>query len=276
VSALAGVRLVSLALNTPGPLAMARLAAEGARVTKIEPPSGDPLREFCRSFYDELHRNIAVEGIDLKSAAGHQRLRTLVAECDVFVTSQRPSGLARLGLTPDSLRDARWLNIVGERARPERAGHDLTYLARAGLLRESMPISLIADVIGSERAFSAVLLLLRQPAGTHAQVGLFDSLDSLLAPLTHGLTAIGGTLGGGLPAYGVYRAKEGMVAIAALEPHFRHRLYSALAIEPDGDLTNVMTTRTAEEWERWGEDHDLPIARVRPAGASPPRPPTRA
>jgi hypothetical protein len=36
-----------------------------------------------------------------------------------------------------------------------------------------------------------------------------------------------------------------------------------LSLEPDSDLTHVMTTRTAEEWERWGADHDLPIARLR-------------
>jgi alpha-methylacyl-CoA racemase len=258
-----GVRVVSMALNAPGPLAVARLAAEGARVTKVEPPSGDPLQAFCRSFYDELHQRVRVERIDLKSADGIARLRTLVDEADIFISSQRPSALARLGLTPASLSRARWLNIVGERAQPEIAGHDLTYLARAGLLGESLPVTLMADVMGSERAFSAALLLLRQPPGAHVDVGLYDSLDSLIAPRKHGLTGPGALLGGGLPAYGVYAAKEGRVAIAALEPHFRQRLYSALALQEGADLTDAMRTRTAEDWERWAEEHDLPIAAVR-------------
>jgi crotonobetainyl-CoA:carnitine CoA-transferase CaiB-like acyl-CoA transferase len=276
VNALAGVRVVSIALNAPGPLAVARLVAEGATATKIEPPSGDPLCRFCEPFYAELHKNVSVERLDLKSAAGSARVHALLADCDLFVASQRPSALSRLGLTADALTDIRCLNIVGELAHPERPGHDLTYLARAGLLRESMPVSLLADVMGSERAFSAALLLLRQPPGTHTEVGLFDSLDSLLAPLEHGLTAPGGLLGGGLPSYGVYRTKEGMVALAALEPHFRSRLYDALSLELDADLTDVMMTRTATEWERWGEHHDLPIARVRPAAASPRPRSTRA
>lgn len=260
-----------MALNAPGPLAVARLAAEGARVIKIEPPSGDPLREFCRSFYDDLHQQVTVEQIDLKSPGGAARLGELLADADLFISSQRPSALARLGLTAESLSHVRWVNIVGERAQPEVAGHDLTYLARAGLLRESLPVTLLADVMGSERAFSAALLLLRQPPGARAEVGLFDSLDSLAKPLTHGLTAPGALLGGGLPAYGIYPAKDGRVAIAALEPQFRERLYRALAVEPGSDLTAVMLTRTAEDWERWGEEHDVPIARVRAAGASLPR-----
>lgn len=263
MGALDGVHVVSMALNAPGPLAVARLAAEGARVTKIEPPSGDPLQEFCRAFYDELHQRVTVEHADLKTDAGRKRLGDLLHDADVFISSQRPSALARLGLTTDSLSRVRWLNIVGERAQPEVAGHDLTYLARAGLLRDSLPPTLMADVIGSERAFAAVLLLLRQPAGTHSEVGLYDSLDSLIAPLKHGLTATGALLGGGLPAYGIYRAKEGAVAIAALEPHFRRRLYSALGLIDGADLTEAMSTRTAEEWERWAQDHDLPIAALR-------------
>ena len=41
LSLLQGVKIVSLALNAPGPVAAARLTRMGAEVTKIEPPSGD-------------------------------------------------------------------------------------------------------------------------------------------------------------------------------------------------------------------------------------------
>jgi len=265
-----------MALNLPGPLAVAHLAEEGAGVTKIEPPAGDPLAAICASLYNQLHRHVHVERVDLKSAGGDSRIRTLLGDADVFISSQRPSALARLGLDSVSLAPIRWLNIVGERAQPEVAGHDLTYLARAGLLRDELPVTVLADVMGSERAFSAVLLLLRQPPGTHAEVGLYDSLDSLAAPLRHGLTAPGALLGGGLPAYGIYPAKEGTVAIAALEPHFRERLYRALALAPESDLRAVMLERTAEEWERWGEQYDVPIARVRAPAANPSPPSARA
>lgn len=260
---LAGIHIVSTALNTPGPLAVSRAVAEGARATKIEPPAGDPLEGVCRSWYDELHRGVTVERIDLKTDGGKSRLRRLLDGADLFISSQRPSSLTRLGLDAAFTSRTRWLNIVGEIAHPEVPGHDLTYQARAGLLGEAMPISLYADVLGSERAFSAALLLLRQPVGARGDVGLYDSLAPLVAPLRHGLTARRGALGGGLPAYGIYRAKEGSVAIAALEPQFRQRLYSLLNLEQDSDLVAAMKAMTADEWEQWAMERDLPIAAIR-------------
>ncbi len=260
---LQGIRVVSMALNLPGPLAVARLAEEGAAVTKIEPPGGDPLETICASWYAELHRLASVERLDLKNDTGRGRLATLLAAADVFVSSQRPSALARLGLDRSTLARTRWVSMVGDRAEPEVPGHDLTYQARAGLLRGSLPVSLFADVMGSERAFAAVLLLLRQPSGVHAEVGIYDSLAPLVATSMHGLTSPRGPLAGGLPAYGVYRARNGSVAIAALEPHFRRGLYQALNLPDGAPLAEVMLTRTADEWEQWARERDLPIAALR-------------
>jgi crotonobetainyl-CoA:carnitine CoA-transferase CaiB-like acyl-CoA transferase len=260
---LAGVHVVSMGLNVPAPLAVARLAGRGATVVKIEPPSGDPLEEICPAWYADLHRHVTVERVNLKSADGRSRLWALLEPCDLFVSSQRPSALARLGLDSRSLAKVRWLNIVGECSQPEIPGHDLTYQARAGLLRGGMPVSLLADIMGSERAFGEMLLLLRQAPGAHAVVGLFDSLAPLVATSKYGVTSPGGILGGGLPAYRVYAAREGQVAVAALEPHFRERLYSELALPPGSDLTAAMRTRSADEWEQWAAERDLPIAAVR-------------
>ncbi|HYU78908.1 MAG TPA: CoA transferase, partial [Vicinamibacterales bacterium] len=156
---------MSIALNVPGPLAVARLRSEGARVVKVEPPTGDPLAAICRAWYDELHEDVSIEQLDLKTTEGSRAMRALLADADVFVSSQRPASLARLGLDDSSVEHLWWLNVVGELAHPETPGHDLTYQARAGLLGESMPISLFADVLGAERAFAGVLLLLRQPRG---------------------------------------------------------------------------------------------------------------
>jgi crotonobetainyl-CoA:carnitine CoA-transferase CaiB-like acyl-CoA transferase len=82
--------------------------------------------------------------------------------------------------------------------------------------------------------------------------------------LRHGLTAPGGMLGGGLPGYGLYRARDGWVAVAALEDHFLRRLVGALGLRDArrADLAAAFLTRGAEEWQRWGAAHDLPIGRV--------------
>ena len=109
--------------------------------------------------YAELHHGIRVERLDLK-AHGSARMRELVADADLFLASQRPAALARLGL------DARGLlaSTAGGRLSTEHrgrdraagaiSGHDLTYLARAGLLGAELPRTLVADVVGAERAFS--------------------------------------------------------------------------------------------------------------------------
>ncbi len=240
-------------------------------VVKVEPPSGDPLATLCPSWYEELHQGITVHRINLKSAEGRERMHALLETANLFLASQRPSALGRLGLDAATLlhprsplrQQLRHLNILGEVARPEIAGHDLTYMARAGLLGNEMPRSLIADVIGSERAVSAALLLLRQPPGSSAQVGLFDALNALTGPLRHGLTGPQSTLEERTPAYRVYPAKSGRVAVAALETHFREHLYSELGLEDGADLSTAFLGRDATEWEEWADERDLPLAALR-------------
>ena len=96
---LAGVRVVTMALNIPGPLAVARLRTEGAQATKIEPLSGDPLNAICPTLYHELHREVRVEPVDLKTPAGSARLHALLADADVergkTIVLERPSLSAR-------------------------------------------------------------------------------------------------------------------------------------------------------------------------------------
>lgn len=258
-----------MALNVPGPVVAARLSEAGAAVIKVEPPTGDPLEAMCPSWYSELHRNLSIHRLDLKSTEGQERMREWLRHAQFFLSSQRPSALARLQLDAQSLAaDAstahlRMLNIVGESTQPEKAGHDLTYLATAGLLGHELPRTLIADLIGAERAFAAALLLLREPEGAHAQVGLADVVESLGAPLRHGLTKPGGVLNGGLPAYGLYEARDGTIAVAALEPHFRERLYRELGRPLDSALDDAFVGRTRDEWETWGRERDVPISALR-------------
>ncbi len=262
-----GIRIVTAAQNVPGPLAAARLRQAGATVTKVEPPAGDPFLALSPRWHAEMHTGIPIERLDLKTGDGQARLAALLADADVFITSQRPSALARLALDPDALRARfsrlRMLRIVGTVRDPEQPGHDLTYQAQAGLLGDRMPRTLAADVMASERAFAGTLALLRLPVGSVIDVGLVESLDPLLASLRHGLTSPGGTLGGGAPRYGVYGTKSGRVAVAALEPHFQRELYRHLELPMDSDPSSRFLDRTAVEWERWARERDLPVVEVR-------------
>lgn len=257
------MKIVTMAQNVPGPVAVARLVGSGASAVKIEAPWGDPLEGYCKSWYDELHAGITVARLDLKSADGMRSLLDLLGSADVFIASHRPAALERLGLDAAALAQRfpllRHLNIVGDTAHPDEAGHDLTYQAKAGLLQDGMPKTLLADLLGAERAHAAVIEMMHQGSGGQRVVGLFDALSTLTAPLRHGLTAPGGVLGGAHPGYGIYAASDGRVAVGALEPHFRERLYGALGLADGSSLTAAMATKTAAEWEQWGHERDIPI-----------------
>lgn len=257
------MKIVTMAQNVPGPVAVARLVAGGASAVKIEAPWGDPLEGFCQSWYDELHAGVTIARLDLKSPDGMRSLVDLLGSADVFLTSHRPAALERLGLDAAALSSRfpllRHLNIVGDTAHPNEAGHDLTYQAKAGLLQGGLPKTLLADLLGAERAHAAVLEMMHKGPGGQRVVGLFDALKMLTAPLRHGLTAPGGVLGGGNPAYGVYAASDRGVAVGALEPHFRDRLYAALGLADGSPLADIFATKTAAEWEQWGHERDIPI-----------------
>jgi crotonobetainyl-CoA:carnitine CoA-transferase CaiB-like acyl-CoA transferase len=264
---LSGVRVVSIAQNVPGPLAVARMAANGAAVTKIEPLAGDPFTPLCEPWYTEMHRDVTVERLDLKAEDGRARLLALLHDAQLFITSHRPGALARLRLDPPSLLAGapglRIIRIVGSLADPEEAGHDLTYQAQAGLAREAMPLTLAADVMASERAYATALELLRRPAGTVVDVGLVESLEPLRAPLRHGLTAPGGTLGGGVARYRIYATRDGHVALAALEPHFERRFYDLIELPVGADPSAQFLGRDTADWESWARMHDVPLAAIR-------------
>jgi len=126
----------------------------------------------------------------------------------------------------------------------------------------ALPLTLFADMAGAERAHAAIKDVMTQP-GTSREVGLYDALSDLAAPLRYGLTAVGGHLGGGNPAYGIYAARDGAIAVTALEPHFRARLYEGLGLADGDDPGAIFSTKTAIEWEQWAAARDLPLVAIR-------------
>src|SRR5256714_4724877 len=269
---LGGIQVVSLALNVPGPAAAARLCRLGAAVVKVEPPDGDPLARMCPAWYEELCAGQEVVRLDLKDADGRASLDVLLEAADLLLTSSRPAALDRLGLSwPDlHVRFPRLVQvaIVGYAApRQDVPGHDLTYLASVGLLTPpQMPRTLLANLAGAEPAVSAALALLyareRGHGAGYAEVALAEVAATFAAPLRHGVTASAGLLGGGFAGYGLYPAREGWIAVAALEPHFWRRLVEELEASDAQEPGRVFLTQTAQYWEAGGAAHDLPLVAV--------------
>jgi alpha-methylacyl-CoA racemase len=274
---LQGVKIVSLALNAPGPVAAARLTKLGADVTKVEPPTGDAIKTAAPAWYESLCQGQTVLRLDLKSPEGRSKLDELLAQADLLLASFRPSALQRLELDWESLRARHpklcFVGIIGYPAPlQERTGHDLTYQSDLGLLRPpQMPPTLFVDLAGSERAVSMALALLNRAArgggAGCAWISLHECAQDLAAPFKAGLTASGGLLGGGYPLYGFYRANDGWIAIAAVEPHFAEKLLKELGLKKADRtaLEQIFRQRKAAAWEKWAAELDLPLVAVREA-----------
>ncbi len=271
-AALAGIRVVSIAINLPGPACVRRLADFGATVIKVEPPEdlgGDPMRQYARGYYDELHQGVEIRSLNLKSDGGRAELTELLTAAEVLITSQREAALQRLQLDWTTL-SARFpklsqIAIVGSEAGDD-AGHDLIYIADAGLATPpQMPTTLIADLAGAERAVTATFAALRmaqtEGRGHRIVVSLETTAKAFAGPYRFGLTSSGGLLAGKHPGYNFYAARDGWVALAALEPHFAARVQASSGVAFTNEaLAQFFAQHDLHHWSRWAADHDIPLA----------------
>jgi crotonobetainyl-CoA:carnitine CoA-transferase CaiB-like acyl-CoA transferase len=250
------------------------LADMGFFVLKVEPPSGDPLRALAPEAYRFLNEKKEVLTLDLKAEADRERFLALVEGAALLLESNRPGVMERLGLGPEVLlrRNPRlvYLRLRGYPDTPD-PGHDLTYLAEAGLLgRFPWRAFQFADLAGAYALALAALKGLLLGGGVY-EVALSEAVKAVAyPPLPH--------LDGSVLCYGVYPAREGEVALAALEPHlWAHFCERAglgdllpLAFSPAlpespayRRLLEFFAQRKALEWEDWARAEGLPLRAVR-------------
>lgn len=272
---LKGIKVVNLAVNLPGPAAARRFFELGARVIKIEPPAGDPMAGLNRIFYEKLNAGHEIFQVDLKSASGLQRLYDELQDADLLLTANRPAALERLGLGWEILQKKfprlSAVAIVGYPPPMENEpGHDLTYQAKIGLVNPPhMPRALIADMVGAEKAVTEGLALLwareKGQGGGYSMVPLSEAANYMAEPWKVGFTAPETVIGGASPEYNLYETRDGWVAVAALEPHFKKALFDAVGYSPKDveELQPFFAKKTALEWEAWARKRDLPVVAVK-------------
>lgn len=292
---LAGVHILSLSLNLPGPAALQRCRQMGASCTKLEPPTpaatdaagvdkhitGDPMSRYSPTAYLALHEGITVQAANLKTEAGQAALHTELAQADVLLTSFRPSALRKLGLDWASLQPRyprlSMVTIVGAPgADADLPGHDLTYLADHDLVTGlDLPATLYADMGGalmaSEAVLQVVVLLQRQSGhGSCLEVALSDAAAHLALPRSWGATLPGTLLGGGHAGYRVYPCLDGRVALAALEPHFAQALCQVAGLpwrgldmmqEPNTHqvIASFVAGLSRQALQTLATEHDIPL-----------------
>ena len=248
---LTGVRVLDLTRHLPGPYATLMLAELGAEVVKLEPPEGDPVRIAppfgqggVSAFHAFLNRGKQSVVLNLREDGDRAAGRRLALACDVVVESFRPGVMARLGLEPAGLLAERpslvVCSITGfgqDGSLRDRAGHDLGYLALAGLLgdesRPAMSPAQIADLGGgAQPAVIGILAALlerdRSGRGRHLDVAITAAVGRWLGP--HGPGPEDRRLfTGGFACYRLYATSDGRwLALSAIEPVFFGRLCDAL------------------------------------------------
>lgn len=282
-----GIRVVELASLAPAPLATLMLEDFGADVTVVERPGVDTHLEWAGR--DPLFlggkRRIAV---DLKDPVGRDRVRALARESDVFVEAFRPGVAERLGLGPtDLMADAPRLiytRVTGWGQYGPYAhlpGHDINYIATAGLLAQVgvdepiAPPGFLGDFAGgSFITVIGVLLALqareRTGRGQVVDAAMVDGAAVLMSGLLEldGRGALGlpahNPLRGAAPFYRSYRCADGRwFALGAVEPQFYRAMLDLLGLHDEdparqfdrsdwprmrAHIAQVMATRTRAGW----------------------------
>ncbi len=292
---LSGIRILDLTRLLPGAFCTMLLADMGADVIKVEEPgTGDymrwtpPLEDGQSALFNALNRNKRSVTLNLKSEAGRDLLLQLAGGAHVLVEGNRPGVMDRLGLGWDVLhaRNPKLVmcSITGygqDGPFANRAGHDINYVATAGVLGlngprdgSPMPLSVQVGDIGGGGLQPAVAILgaligvMRGGEGTWIDASMTDGAATWLA-LAFAARAGGETvargdqrLSGRYPCYRVYACKDGgFYSVGALEPKFWAALCGALQ-QPDlidqqysEDLATqemveeIFRSRTRAEWE---------------------------
>ncbi len=306
VGPLRGVKVIELVGIGPGPFAGTLLSDMGAEVVRVERAElvGRATRPTGFVFDGRGRRDI---GIDLKHPEGVEAVLRLVEGADALIEGFRPGVTERLGLGPDACLDRNPRLVYGRMTGwgqdgplAHAAGHDLNYIALAGVLAHlgrvgappTPPLNLIGDYGGGGMflAFGVVCAVLEARASGQGQVvdaAMVDGAAYLMGPMW-GLRGMGmfdetrgmNLLDTGSPFYDAYETADGAwVSIGSIEPQFYAQLLELTGVQHDDlpaqmdragwpllreRLTAVFLTKTRDEWTALMEGTDVCFAPVLP------------
>lgn len=300
--ALAGLKVLDLSMNLPGPYMTWLLACMGAEVIKVENPvGGDYARGFAgrttrnAPYFEAVNRNKKSLTLNLKHADGKGLFLDLLATADVLVEGFRPGTMERLGLGFDRIHAQYprtiYVSISGygqDGPYRTRAGHDLNYIALAGIVRmtgtregnPAMPGVQMADIAGGSLMGLAGLLAAiihreKTGKGQFVDVSMFSGALSLATMVFGGVQADleepepgKMMLNGRLPCYGLYRTSDDRyMALGALEFKFWDNFCKAVE-RPDlvgghlggseivEEVARIFSSRTQDQWIELMKNHD--------------------
>jgi itaconate CoA-transferase len=258
---LAGVTVIAVEQAVAAPFATRQLADLGARVIKIERPTGG---DFARG-YDTTVRGLASHFVwlnrskesltlDLKRPEAQVVLARLFARADVFVQNLAPGAVDRLGLTTEELR-AKFPRLIvcslsgygSSGPYASKKAYDLLIQSEVGLVSitgtrdtpSKVGVS-IADIAGGMYAYSGILTALlqrhRTGHGSAVEVSLFEALGEWMGYAmyyTSGGTAPGrtGASHATIAPYGPYRTRDGEEVIFGIHNNREWTTFCTMVLE---------------------------------------------
>ncbi|MGQ0654396.1 MAG: CaiB/BaiF CoA transferase family protein [Betaproteobacteria bacterium] len=258
---LAGIRVLEFEAIGPGPFAGMLLADMGADVIVIDRPATPDLGLKRERWMDVMMRGKRSVTLDLKSPAAAEAVFSLVAKSDALIEGFRPGVMERLGLGPDAALARNPKLVYGRMTGwgqdgplAARAGHDINYIALAGVLNAFgrkdeapvMPLNLVGDFGGGGMllGFGIACALVEARASGKGQVvdaAMTEGAGLLAAMFAGFLHARRWTeergvniLDSGAPWYDVYETKDRKyVSIGAIEAKFFEELLLRLNLEKE-------------------------------------------
>ena len=303
---LAGYRIIEMAGIGPAPFAAMLLADMGAEVIRVDRREATDLGLPGREpKFEVLHRGRRSLSLDVKSEAGRSIVRRLAAKADALIEGFRPGVMERLGLGPDALAKINPKLVFGRMTGfgqdgplAQRAGHDIDYIALAGVLHgigrqgeaPVPPLNLVGDFGGGGMflavgVLAALLEAQKSGKGQVVDAAMVDGAAYLMA-LTYAMHAQGtwrdergvNVLDGGAPWYDTYATSDGKwLAVGAIEKRFYAEFIerlglSAAELPPQHDrggwpelrrrFATAIKQRTRDDWERTFAGSDACVAPV--------------
>ena len=244
---LSGLKIIELGQLIAGPFAAKILAEFGADVIKVEPPAGDPLRQWRyvhdgTSVWWAAHaRNKRSMTLDLRQPEGQDVVRRLVADADILIENFRPGAMEKWGLGFEALhainpklimlrvsgygqtgpyRDRPGFGVIGE------AMGGLRYLSgEPGRPPVRVGVS-IGDTLSGLHGVIGVLMALRHREqqnglGQEVDVALYESVFNMMESLLPEYSKFGairqpsGASMPGIAPTNAYPCKDGKYALIA-------------------------------------------------------------
>src|SRR2546421_7248348 len=290
-----GIRVLDLSRLLPGGYCTRLLLNQGAEVTKVEAPAGDPMRRMPAGeiLFQALHAGKQLVTLDLAHPHGRDKLYEHLRRADVLVEGFRPGVMDRVRIGYRALSEVNprlvYCAITGYGSGGKlasRAGHDLNYLARSGALSlmpkaEGLPVIpglQVADLAGGLQAAFLILAALWERSRTGRGARVEVSMTALMVDWTAlpraarraGLPGLG--LSGELPCYQVYAVADGWITVAALEPKFWTALCEVVGrkdlvarqFDPAaiGEVQALFKAATRSEWMRRFAHRDVCVEPV--------------